>query len=160
MTQHLAQLRKVTFGQQEMAMTVPGWDSIDSPRAEATTGHVQGRLGFGVFSTCQHCHYYQQTGRPRCTTHKCNSCTQPPQPSNANVLIYSKANRQYYKLPRGKRRRRLEGRSAGTKFGYLQLQPLLFGPNNQISNQLKNQTKTWPTPANTELGTAQPQLVL
>ena len=46
-----------------------------SPHAEATTGHVQGRLGFGVFSTSYHCHYYKQTGRPRCTTHKCNSCT-------------------------------------------------------------------------------------
>ena len=38
--QHLAQLRKVTFGQQEMAITVPGWASIDFPRAEATKGHV------------------------------------------------------------------------------------------------------------------------
>ena len=40
-TQHLAQLHKVTFGQQEVAITVPGRDNIDSQRAEAVTkGHV------------------------------------------------------------------------------------------------------------------------
>ena len=36
----------------------------------------------------------------------------------------------------------------------------MFGPNNKISNYIQIQTKTWPTPVNAELRTAQPQLVL
>ena len=105
LNQHRAQLHKVTLGQQELALkvpvdkddrievvsrSVPGQSYHWAPRTSVhnmrLVDHLMGQYrfstsrgqegwGLGCSPLASTATTNQQTGRPRCTTHKCNSCT-------------------------------------------------------------------------------------